>query len=92
MQILGASRHRDFRGSKAVLIIDHVSLGENVRAVRRRKFMTQEQLAKSAGISHRTLVNIETRKVTEPHFSTILKLANALEVEPSKLVDQDQQW
>jgi transcriptional regulator with XRE-family HTH domain len=54
--------------------------------------MTQEQLAKAAGISHRTLVNIETRKVTEPHFSTILKLASALEVEPSKLVDQDQQW
>jgi transcriptional regulator with XRE-family HTH domain len=92
MQILGASFHRDFRGRKAVLIIDHVSLGENVRAVRRRKFMTQEQLAKAAGISHRTLVNIERRKVTEPHFSTILKLANALEVEPSKLVDQDQQW
>jgi transcriptional regulator with XRE-family HTH domain len=81
-----------FRGRKAVLIIDHVSLGDNVRAVRRRKFMTQEQLAKAAGISHRTLVNIETRKVTEPHFSTILKLANALDVEPSKLVDEDQQW
>ena len=41
--------------------------------------MTQEQLAKAAGISHRTLVNIETKRVTEPHFSTILKLAEALE-------------
>lgn len=50
--------------------------------------MTQEQLANAAGISHRTLVNIETNKVTEPHFSTILKLAEALGVEPSQLVDQ----
>ena len=51
--------------------------------------MTQEQLANAAGISHRTLVNIETYKVTEPHFSTILKLAEALGVEPSQLVDQE---
>ena len=51
--------------------------------------MTQEQLANAAGISHRTLVNIETHKVTEPHFSTILKLAEALGVEPSQLVDQE---
>ena len=51
--------------------------------------MTQEQLANAADISHRTLVNIETNKVTEPRFSTILKLAEALGVEPSQLVDQE---
>jgi len=50
--------------------------------------MTQAQLAKAAGVSQRTLVNIETNKV-EPHFSTILKLADALGIDPSKLVDQD---
>jgi len=75
--------------SNTVLIIAPVSLGENVRVLRRRNFMTQEQLAKAAGISHRTLVNIETNKVTEPHFSTVLKLAEALDVEPSQLVDQE---
>jgi len=75
--------------SSILHIIALVSLGENVRVLRRRKFMTQEQLAKAAGISHRTLVNIETHKVTEPHFSTILKLAEALGVEPSQLVDQE---
>lgn len=75
--------------SSTLHIIALVSLGENVRVLRRRKFMTQEQLAKVAGISHRTLVNIETHKVTEPHFSTILKLAEALGVEPSQLVDQE---
>ncbi len=76
-------------GRNTAPIIAPVSLGDNVRALRRRKFMTQEQLAKVAGISHRTLVNIETNKVAEPHFSTILKLADALEVEPSQLVNQD---
>ena len=32
-------------------------------------------------------VRVETNKV-EPRFSTILKLAEALKVEPSELVDQ----
>jgi DNA-binding XRE family transcriptional regulator len=69
-------------------IIIHVNLGASVRTARRKRFMTQAQLAKAAGISQRTLVNIETNKV-EPHFSTILKLADALGIDPSKLVDQD---
>jgi transcriptional regulator with XRE-family HTH domain len=80
---------RDFIESNTVLIIACVTLGDNVRVLRRRNFMTQEQLAKAAGISHRTLVNIETKRVTEPHFSTILKLAEALGVEPSELVNQE---
>jgi transcriptional regulator with XRE-family HTH domain len=80
---------RDFIESNTVLIIACVTLGENVRVLRRRNFMTQEQLAKAAGISHRTLVNIETKRVTEPHFSTILKLAEALGVEPAQLVNQE---
>ena len=69
-------------------IIIRVNLGASVRTARRKRFMTQAQLAKAAGISQRTLVNIETNKV-EPHFSTILKLADALDIDPSKLVDQD---
>jgi transcriptional regulator with XRE-family HTH domain len=81
--------YRDFIVSHAGPIIACVTLGDNVRVLRRRNFMTQEQLAKAAGISHRTLVNIETKRVTEPHFSTILKLAEALGVEPSQLVAQE---
>ena len=80
---------KDFIERHTVPIIACVTLGDNVRVLRRRNFMTQEQLAKAAGISHRTLVNVETNKVTEPHFSTILKLAEALGVEPSQLVSQE---
>jgi len=65
-----------------------VKLGHNVKSARRRRFMTQEQLAKSAGISQRTLVNIENNRV-EPHFSTVLKLAKALEVNPTELVNEE---
>jgi transcriptional regulator with XRE-family HTH domain len=51
-------------------------------------FMTQEQLAKAAGISPRQLVRIERNEV-EPRFSTILKLGKALGVDPSELVDEE---
>ena len=65
-----------------------VKIGQSVRAKRSKRFMTQEQLASAAGISPRQLVRIERDEV-EPRFSTILKLAEALEVEPSKLVDEE---
>jgi transcriptional regulator with XRE-family HTH domain len=50
--------------------------------------MTQEQLAKVAGIPLRQLVRIERNEV-EPRFSTILKLGKALSVNPSELVDEE---
>jgi DNA-binding XRE family transcriptional regulator len=50
--------------------------------------MTQAQLAKAASLSQRTLVHIETNRV-QPHISTILKIAKALGVEPSELVNQE---
>ena len=65
-----------------------VKIGQSVRAKRSKRFMTQEQLASAAGISARQLVRIERDEV-EPRFSTILKLAEALEVEPSELVDEE---
>ena len=65
-----------------------VKIGQSVKAKRSKRFMTQEQLASAAGISARQLVRIERDEV-EPRFSTILKLAEALEVEPSELVDEE---
>ena len=52
------------------------------------KFMTQEELARVAGISLRQLVRIESNEV-EPRFSTMRKLAGVLGVEPSELLDSE---
>jgi len=71
-----------------VSILAVVKIGSSVREQRVQSFMTQEQLARAAGISSRQLVRIESNEV-EPHFSTILKLAKALGVEPSELVDRE---
>jgi transcriptional regulator with XRE-family HTH domain len=71
-----------------VSILTDVKIGRTIREQRVRRFMTQEELARTAGISLRQLVRIEKNEV-EPRFSTIRKLAKALSVEPSELVDQE---
>ncbi len=69
-------------------ILSVMKVGRSVKRQRVRAFMTQEQLAKVAGISLRQLVRIERNEV-EPRFSTILKLGKALSVDPSELVDEE---
>jgi predicted transcriptional regulator len=46
--------------------------------------MTQDMLAATAGISQKQLSKIENDEV-DPRFSTIRKIAQALDVEPSDL-------
>jgi transcriptional regulator with XRE-family HTH domain len=69
-----------------VSILTAVKIGQSVRELRVGKFMTQEELARAAGISLRQLVRIERNEV-EPRFSTIRKLAGVLGIEPSALLD-----
>jgi transcriptional regulator with XRE-family HTH domain len=69
-------------------ILSIMKIGRSVKRQRVRAFMTQEQLAKAAGISPRQLLRIERNEV-EPRFSTILKLGKALSVNPSELVDEE---
>ena len=63
-----------------------VTFGERVREERRRRLMTQDVLAATAGISQKQLSKIENDEV-DPRFSTLRKLADALGVEPRELLD-----
>jgi transcriptional regulator with XRE-family HTH domain len=58
-------------------------VAENVRKRRRKKGLSQEKLAKRAGISAKCLSQIENRHNTT--LAIVAKIANALEVEPSLL-------
>jgi transcriptional regulator with XRE-family HTH domain len=61
------------------------SFGERLRDLRRDRLLTQRDLAERAGIALSTVVNLE-KQHTEPRFGTIRKLANALDVEPARLM------
>lgn len=60
-------------------------LGKAIKQLRKSKKFSQEVLSKKAGIARSHLAMIETG-VKQPNFSTVWKLANALEIRPSELV------
>jgi transcriptional regulator with XRE-family HTH domain len=61
-------------------------LAMRLRSYRERVGMTQEQLAKRAGISRVYLAMLETRR-QDPRLSVLVKLARALKVKVGDLVD-----
>ncbi len=63
-----------------------LQIGDKVRETRKRKLLTQEQLAEKAGVGVNTIIRIERNQV-EPHGRTIRKLAAALGVTPSELIE-----
>jgi transcriptional regulator with XRE-family HTH domain len=64
-----------------------VKIGKSVRRLRIERFMSQAELSKAAGVSPAHLGRIE-RNEHDPHLSTIRKIAKALGVDPSELVDE----
>jgi transcriptional regulator with XRE-family HTH domain len=64
-----------------------VKIGKSVRRLRIERFMSQAELSQVAGVSPAHLGRIE-RNEHDPHLSTIRKIAEALGVDPSELVDE----
>jgi transcriptional regulator with XRE-family HTH domain len=62
-----------------------VYVGNRLKALRTEQALTQEELAKKAGVAPNTVARLE-RNETEPHMSTLRKLAAALNVAPAGLV------
>jgi transcriptional regulator with XRE-family HTH domain len=67
------------------MLAEVLYIGEKLRDTRKRKLLTQAQLAERSGVGIATIIRIERNQV-EPRGSTIRKLAAALEVEPEELV------
>ena len=63
-----------------------VYIGERLKDLRIRRALTQEELANKASIGKNTVNRVE-RNLTEPHMSTLRKLAQALGVEPHELLE-----
>ena len=62
-------------------------LGKQIRILRTKQKMTQEELADAAGIDYKYLQTIEGKSPPNVKIETIEKLANALNIPPSKLLD-----
>lgn len=62
-------------------------LAYNMREHRHRRGMSQEALAQASGVHSSEVSRIE-RGVREPRLSTLVRLARALQVTPSDLLER----
>lgn len=61
-----------------------VYIGDRLKALRIEHALTQHELGEKAGVAPNTVARLE-RNETEPHMSTVRKLAEALGVHPREL-------
>jgi transcriptional regulator with XRE-family HTH domain len=61
-------------------------IGERVRKVRREQDLTQEELARLAGINVITISRLEKRTAKEVYADTVVALADALDVSADYLL------
>lgn len=55
---------------------------------REEKGLSQNQLAKLAGVPQSVISDIESGKTKAPRINTLISIANALETTVSELIDQ----
>jgi transcriptional regulator with XRE-family HTH domain len=65
-----------------------LDIGKEIRKARRDRGLTQEELARRANISLNGLAQLEQGGRTDPHYSTLSKLAVALGVSVGELLDE----
>jgi transcriptional regulator with XRE-family HTH domain len=65
---------------RIVWAMDDLNLGERIVLMRRRRHMTQNQLAAIVDVAPSEIHRLETGVVKDPHASRIVALARALQV------------
>ena len=64
-----------------------MSFGENLKKIREKKDLTQEQLAHAIGLKTKAAISKIEKGITDPNQSTIWKLSQALKVSPLEFFD-----
>lgn len=62
------------------------TIGENIKRVRNKLGLTQDDLVRKSGVKHTTLTKIESNVVVKPSVQTVAMLAKALGVPMEDLV------
>jgi transcriptional regulator with XRE-family HTH domain len=59
---------------------------KNLVKIRKKKKLTQRQLAEKSGVSYNTIIKMERGGIKNPKIETVSKLADALSVSIDELV------
>jgi len=65
-----------------------MSVGKKIKSLREEKGMSQSELAKAVGYKTRSSITKIESGESDPSQKMLLKIANALEVSPSELIDE----
>lgn len=65
--------------------MDYQALGKRIAGLRKKKNMTQEQLAEKTELSNNYISHIENSR-SIPSLETVMKLCAALEITPNELL------
>ena len=63
-----------------------IQLGKRIKEYRRKRKITQEQLAELVETSYKYIQRIEGKSPPDIRLTTIARLAKALKISPSKLL------
>ncbi len=66
-----------------------MSIGKRVRARRQDLHLSQEEIARRAGVSLNLVNRVEREQITDPHISTLRSLARGLGVRVEDLVKEE---
>ncbi|MBI3313688.1 MAG: helix-turn-helix transcriptional regulator [Candidatus Omnitrophica bacterium] len=64
-----------------------LQFAKRLRELREKHGMTQEELSERADIAYKHIQRLESRHPTDARLETIVKIANAFKMTPSKLLD-----
>lgn len=67
-----------------------MDLGKRVRDERKALNLSQEALARRADVSLNLINRVERGETRDPHYSTLVSLANALSMSVSELIGEEQ--
>ena len=62
------------------------TLGKKIKALRKEKGLTQEELAIKSSIAYTTLTKVENDVIKNPSFETVAAIASGLEVTLDELI------
>lgn len=63
------------------------NIADNVRKARKKKGLSQDKLAREAGVAYNTVVKIESGENKNPTIETLRNIAKALDVSVDDLIN-----
>ena len=67
----------------------NIKFGRRLKALRKEKEITQEDLAYLAGLEYKYIQRLEGKKPSSPTLNTLEKLAKAFDITITKLLGQN---